>query len=254
MTLPSDADLPGTFGNVADQYALARPGYPGALFAWLAEQAPATDVAWDCAAGSGQASVGLADHFARVIATDASEAQIQQATAHPRIEFRVAGAEASGLPDASVDLVTVAQALHWLPLEPFYSEVRRVSRRGGVIAVWTYHWLTTGDADIDAIVDELALQTLSGYWPAGREHVDNEYADLAFPFDRLDVPEFEMSEPWTPGRLATYLRSWSATARYVAETGVDPVSDVERRISNYWAANEAREVRWPLTVLAGRAA
>lgn len=249
-----DEPVPTTFGTVAASYAQARPGYPDALFDWLATQAPATHLAWDCAAGSGQASVGLAEHFDHVVATDASAGQIEQATAHPRIEYRVAPADGSRLPDASVDLVTVAQALHWLPRDAFYAEVRRVTRPRGVIAVWTYHWLTTGNAQVDAIVDELALSTLDAYWPPGREHVDNEYADLEFPFERIDAPAFEMSATWTRERLVTYLRSWSAASRYLAETGIDPVTAVDRALEPLWPAGEARAVRWPLTVLVGRVA
>lgn len=250
----SDAGVPATFGTVAGSYAQARPGYPDALFDWLAAQAPARHLAWDCAAGSGQASVGLAAHFDHVVATDASAAQIAQAVPLSRIEYRVAPAEDSGLADASVDLITVAQALHWLPLDAFYAEVCRVSRPRALIAVWTYHWLTSGDAGIDAVVDDLALSTLDGYWPSGREHVDNEYADLSFPFERVDAPAFEMTAQWTRERLITYLRSWSATSRFVSETGTDPVVAVDAALAPLWPDDTVRQVRWPLTVLAGRVA
>jgi methylase of polypeptide subunit release factors len=63
------------FAAVSDEYARFRPGYPSSLFDWLAGIAPARDLAWDCATGSGQAAVDLAERFARLIATDASEAQ-----------------------------------------------------------------------------------------------------------------------------------------------------------------------------------
>ena len=72
------------------------------------------------------------------VATDASEEQIRHAQAHPRVEYRVAIAHASGLPPHSADLVTVAQALHWFDLPPFYAEVRRVLRPGGIVAAWCY--------------------------------------------------------------------------------------------------------------------
>lgn len=245
--------VPATFGGVADSYAAARPGYPAGLFAWLADIAPARDLAWDCGCGSGQASVGLADHFARVVATDASAGQIAAAAPHDRIEYRVAPAERSGLPDDSADLVTVAQALHWLPLDAFYAEVRRVARPGAAIAAWSYHWLTTGDERIDDVVDHLATGTLAGYWPAGREHVDNEYADLDFPFTRLDVPRFEMGQRWPLDRLLTYLRSWSSVARYRQAHGIDPVDAVAAELAPLWGdVTTERDVRWPLTILAGR--
>ncbi len=71
-------------------YARGRPGYPPALFEWLAAQALRRDRAWDCATGNGQAARGLATHFKRVIATDASAEQIANAFVHPCIEYRVA--------------------------------------------------------------------------------------------------------------------------------------------------------------------
>ena len=55
--------------------------------------------------------------------------------AHPRVEYRVAPAERSGLPDAAVDLVTLALAAHWFDLPRFYAEVRRVGRPRTAIAL-----------------------------------------------------------------------------------------------------------------------
>src|SRR2546425_12438037 len=110
------------FSSVATRYADFRPHYPAALFDYLATLVPRDSLVWDCAAGNGQAAVDLAARFDRVIATDASREQIASATPHPNVEFRVAPADESGLPDVSVGLLTVAQALHWFDLERFYAE------------------------------------------------------------------------------------------------------------------------------------
>jgi len=254
MTDPTGATrgVPATFGAVAGAYAAARPGYPAGLFAWLADVAPARDLGWDCGCGSGQASIGLAGHFSRVVATDASVEQIAAAVPHEGVEYRVAPAEHSGLADRSIDLVTVAQALHWFALPAFYAEVRRVARPGAVVAAWTYHWPTTGDSAIDEVVDHLATGTLAGYWPPGREHVDNEYADLDFPFTRIEPPPLAMTQEWTLDRLLTYLRSLSSVARYRARHDVDPVDEVADELGSLWGDPAAtRSTRWPLTVLAG---
>jgi ubiquinone/menaquinone biosynthesis C-methylase UbiE len=117
------------FSTVAREYANFRPGYPPALFAWLAEVAPSRDAVWDCGCGSGQASTALAEYFSMVYATDVAPEQVGAAKAHPRVRYAVAPAEKSGLADGSVDLVTVAQALHWFDVETFYAEARRVARR-----------------------------------------------------------------------------------------------------------------------------
>ena len=111
------------FSAASGRYAAYRPDYPAALFEWLAGLCDRHDTAWDCATGSGQAALGLAPHFRRVVATDASAEQVRHAVAHPSIDYRVAQAEDSGLADHSVDLVTVAQAAHWFDLPRFYAEV-----------------------------------------------------------------------------------------------------------------------------------
>ena len=78
-------------------------------------------VAWDCATGNGQATIHLARHFGRVMATDESAEMIAQAPRDPKIEYRVSEAEDSGIAAHSVDLVTVATAIHWFDLRKFYT-------------------------------------------------------------------------------------------------------------------------------------
>jgi len=241
------------FAPVAASYVDFRPHYPPALFAWLATLAPRRDLAWDCAAGSGQASSDLAAHFARVVATDASPAQIDAASPHPRIEYRVAPAEASGLPDASVDLVTVAQALHWFDLTGFYAEVRRVRRPGGVLAVWTYGVLTVAGAEVDALVQRFYHDTVGPYWPPERAHVENGYRSLPFPFVEIAAPPFAMEASWTLPQLLGYFRSWSATGRFAAANGCDPVTLLEEQLAPLWGEEgQGRKVIWPLSLRVGR--
>ena len=241
------------FGGVSRQYVESRPTYPPELFAWVAAQAPASDLAWDCGAGNGQASVALAAHFARVVATDASAGQLAHAEPHPRVEYRQAAAEASGLAAASVALVTVAQALHWFPLPAFHAEVARVLRPGGVIAAWTYGAFTLGLKEAEAIVRAYHYVTCASWWPPERVHVENGYRDLTFPFARLATPAFHMHSQWTLLQVVGFLRSWSATARLAAAEGGDPVAPVERALREVWGdPNRPVDVDWPLTVLAGR--
>ena len=67
------------FSPLAETYARARPRYPDELYAWISSQVPRRELAWDAATGNGQAAVGLARHFARVVATDISPGQIAHA-------------------------------------------------------------------------------------------------------------------------------------------------------------------------------
>lgn len=249
MTTPS----PDHFSRVASAYAASRPSYPDALYAWLADNCRAHDLAWDCATGNGQAAVGLAPLFRRVVATDLSAEQLKLATAAPGVTYRVAPAEASGLDDTSVDLVTVAQALHWFDLERFYSEVRRVSKPAGVIAAWTYGVLHVEGSDVDALAQRFYAETVGDYWPAERSHVEAGYATLPFPFERLETPPFAMELDWSMAQLMGYFRSWSATGRYIAANDRDPVAELEAEMAPLWGEPaKRRRTIWPLTVLAGR--
>lgn len=240
------------FAPVAASYADFRPRYPRELFAWLAARVPRHDLAWDCAAGSGQASVDLAEFFTRVVATDASRAQIDAAVPHPRIAYRVAPAENSGLADAAADLVTVAQALHWFDLAGFYAEVRRVLRPGGVLAVWTYGVLTVAGAEVDALVQHFYHDVVGPYWPPERAHVENGYRALAFPFAEITAPPFAMEASWALPQLLGYFRSWSATGRFAVARGVDPVTELAEQLGPLWGAGELRRVTWPLALRVGR--
>ncbi len=237
------------FGAFADTYAAFRPAYPDALFAWLADHAPDTEHAWDCATGNGQAAVALAAHFDRVTATDASAAQLAHATPHPRVTYRQAPAEASGLGDASADLVTVAQALHWFDRPAFYAEAERVLRPGGLLAVWTYA-LATVSPEVDRVTDVLYRQTLEGYWSPARQQVEDGYAGFDFPFEPVEAPPFAMERAWPLARWVGYLRSWSAAGAYRKATGEDPVP--EAALAEAWGDAATRTVRWPLTLYVRR--
>ena len=127
--MSQDPEHPGfidQFSRVSADYARFRPRYPRELFVWIATLVDCHQLAWDCATGNGQAAIGLADHFAHVEATDASTEQLRHAMPHPHITYRHAQADASGLETASANVVSAAQALHWLPHERFYAEVKRV--------------------------------------------------------------------------------------------------------------------------------
>lgn len=194
----------------------------------------------------------LARWFDRVIATDASAAQIAHAAPAPRVEYRVARAESSGLDPASVDLVAVAQALHWLDHERFYEEVRRVTVPRGVIAAWSYGSCSAGD-DIEPLLRDFEFGTLAPFWNAQRRWVDEHYRTIPFPFAEVTAPAFRMRMIWTLPQFGAYLSSWSAVANYRDANGQDPVSPLLEHIVNHWGPQGAtREITWPLGVRVGR--
>lgn len=240
------------FSKQAGDYARFRPEYPGALFDYLASLAPGRRLAWDCGTGNGQAARGLVERFDRVVATDASPDQLRQATPHDRIEYRVERAEDVRLIAGSVDLVTVAAAVHWFDLEPFYGAVRRVLVPGGVLAVWTYH-MSVIDPAIDPILDDYYYRVLDGFWPDSFRHVVAHYRTLPFAFDEIAAPEFEVRLAWTLERFAGFLNTWSATQRYRDTHGEHPVSLIWPALAAAWGEpDRERLVRWPLYLRVGR--
>ena len=241
------------FSSIARDYAASRPTYPAALFQWLASVAPGRRRAWDCAAGNGQATLELARFFDEVTATDASAAQIGQAPPHPRVRYRAAPAEMSGLPDESVDMIVVAQALHWLDLDGFYAEARRVLVPGGVLAAWCYGLPRLDDPAIDRRLEHFYGTVVGPYWAPERRLVETGYRTLAFPFEALTAPPFEMALDWSLAELAAYVRTWSATDRFRRERGDDPVEPLAAELAPRWGAIDGRRrVRWPLSLRIGR--
>ncbi len=238
------------FSGHAAVYRDARPRYPAALFDWLADQAPSRRLAWDAGCGNGQASVALAGHFERVVATDPSAAQIAHAQLHPHVDYRVEPAEQASLGDACVDLVTVAQALHWFDLEAFHAEVRRVLRPGGLLAEWSYADCTITPA-IDRHKDRL-YHDLGPYWPDERRLVESGYRTLAFPFEPVPAPAFAMHVEWDVDAFLAYLRSWSASQRHLAANGNDAVALAEPAIRDAWGDAPSRAVHWNLHLRCGR--
>ena len=241
------------FSQQAAAYAAYRPHYPDALFDFVAGLTTEHRLALDCGTGNGQAAIGLAPRFERVRATDPSRGQIAHATPCANIEYSVAPAESSGLPAHSVNLVTAAQALHWFRHEAFFTEAKRVLVADGAIAVWGY-----GDPILDTkpLHDTLHAFNrglLENFWPRERRLLLNEYREVPFPFDEVETPRLELEMHWSLPELAGYLRTWSATARYVMDRGTDPVTDVERSLARDWGETEIpRVIRWPLYIRAGR--
>ncbi len=238
------------FSTKAAVYAQARPTYPVALFDRLAALAPHRELAWDCGAGNGQASLGLADHFQHVYATEPSPDQLAQATAHPRVTYAQSAETAPALAKASADLVTAAQAAHWFDRDRFYAEVHRVLRPEGVVALWTYE-LCRVAPDIDAAVFRFYTEVVGPFWPPERRHTETGYREFEFPFAELPFPEFAMQHDWTLAQFATYLRTWSAVTRFSKARGIDPVGALEAELHPLWGP-ASRRIVWPLSGRLGR--
>lgn len=238
-------------GHAAD-YAAARPSYPPALAALLARHAGGRDLALDCGCGSGQLSVLLADHFGRVVATDASAEQIAHAIPTPRVTYVAAPAEHSGLPDHTADLVVAAQAAHWFDLPAFWREVARIAKPGGLVALVSYGSITVSPA-LDPLLRRFHDETLRDYWPAERWLVTGGYRDILFPLPEITLEPVAMTLDWTFGQMLAYLATWSGVKAADRALGTSVLAEVTPGLAAAWGDTEARRtISWPLSVRAAR--
>ncbi|WP_245872899.1 class I SAM-dependent methyltransferase [Deinococcus planocerae] len=128
----------------ADAYAQGRPSYPASLGAWLTERGSLGGTVADVGAGTGLFTRLLLAHGARVVAVEPNpemRAQLAAGLAGEveagRLTVQPGSSEVTGLPAASVSLITAAQAAHWFTPAPTVEEFRRVLTPGGkVLLVW----------------------------------------------------------------------------------------------------------------------
>jgi SAM-dependent methyltransferase len=239
------------FSHSAAGYAAYRPTYPIELVRFLADTVSRKEFAWDCGCGSGQLSKLLAEEFAHVYATDASEKQIENAVHHPQVRYTCASAEASGLGDEVADLIVAAQAAHWFDLPAFYREVRRVGRSGSVIALVAYG-IVKVDEPLDAIIGRFYRDVIGSYWPPERKHVEEGYRSLDFPFTEIRVPDMAMTASWTLPDFIGYVNTWSAVAAMERVLGPEPRARFSHDLGEAWGgAEEKRTIRWPLSLRVG---
>lgn len=233
------------FSNQSTTYRAFRPTYPDALFAYLRTLTKDNDLAWDCGTGNGQAAIGLTRHYKKVIATDPSEQQIANAIQHDQISYRVEKAEQSSLEAHSVDLITVAQALHWFEFDAFYAEVKWVLKPGGVIAAWAYGLPTLPD-EVKAVIRHFHDVVVGEFWQAENNLISKKYTTIPFPFLEIEAPPFFISKMVSLDEVLGHVSSWSATQKFIAAKSYNPVEGLKNDLLQVWGNEEEKEATWKL--------
>jgi len=240
------------FSKQSDLYARYRPTYPKKLYDYIVSFVKEKNIAWDCATGNGQAAVILSDYFKKVIATDISAAQIDKAIKKDNIEYGVCAAESTPFAENTFDLVTVAQAYHWIKWYEFKKEVTRVCKHDAVIAVWVYYNHTTGDKKVDNAIHDFYKNVTGSYWDYERKFVEEMYSTVDFNYELLPVKNFETILEWQREDMIGYISSWSAIQKYIKVNGNSPVPAIEEEIKKIWPEDEMKKVVFPIYLKLGR--
>lgn len=237
--------LKDLFSSQSQDYARYRPAYPPALFEYIYTKVKNFDLAWDCGTGNGQSAIQLSKRFTKVYATDISEQQLDNAELTNNVAYAKEPAERTTLADNSVDLVTVAQALHWFDLPAFYKEVNRVAKIDAVLVAWTYNLLSVNDT-VDAHIHDFYFNALHGYWHIERNYVDTGYANLPFPYTGMDCPQFYIETSWRLEDLIGYLNTWSGLKKFISVNKSNPTDKLREDLRRVWKAEEIKTIKFPL--------
>lgn len=220
------------FSAQAELYAKYRPHYPNELYEFIFEHVHVFDKAWDCATGNGQVASVLSHRFDKVFGTDISQQQLSEAATQPNIEYRIGSAESSGL-EEKVDLITVAQAIHWFKIEGFYQEVKRLAKPHTVLAYWGYELMTINET-VDPLILHFYNNTLDGFWDPERKFLENAYKDINVPLHDVKRKLFTYQVDWSIDQLTGYLSSWSSVQKYIKKHHINPVDSLRKEIKPLW--------------------
>lgn len=239
------------FSSHSQHYQEARPRYLYAVVQEILQHVPSCSFAWDCGAGSGQFTQLLAPYFDAVVATDISEAQLKQAPYFENVSYQVQQAEKTTLLAQSVDLITVAQAVHWFNFDAFYAEVSRVLKPSGVLAVVGYGLIHVEDKTLHQLIHHVYFETLKDYWDAERRYIDEGYRTIPFPLNEIATPTLTLKYQWTATQLLKYLSTWSAVAHYQQKNGYHPLVEVAEYLKDH---DQELDVEFPVLLRIGKLA
>jgi SAM-dependent methyltransferase len=240
------------FSAQSELYVRYRPTYPQQLYEYLSSLVNGRDLVWDCGTGNGQAARDLKSYFKKVIATDPSEQQIRNCTALTGVDYRVERSEESSLETGSADLITIATALHWFDFDKFYSEAKRVLKDDGIIAAWGYSWSSINE-EIDKVMRHFHNDVVGEFWQHENRLLEKEYTTIPFPFVEIAAPRFKCEKQMNLEEFIGYLKTWSATQRFLNHYEYDPTIKLRNELLELWGDPDHKHtVSWNLTLRVGR--
>ena len=158
------------------------------------------------------------------------------------------------LPDNSVDLITVAQAIHWFDFDKFYTQVKKVLKTNGIIAVWAYG-IPTINEELDKIIKNFHDNIVGEFWLPENRLIEKEYLTIPFPFDEIKTPDFFIKRLVTLSETLGHLRSWSATQKYIDKYNENPIEHLSQKLQEHWKDIETKkEITWKLILKLGKIA
>jgi ubiquinone/menaquinone biosynthesis C-methylase UbiE len=241
------------FSSHAADYAKFRPTYPRALLEYIASFAEQKELAWDCATGNGQAALLLVNFFKKVYATDLSQQQIDSATSHPRIVYSVSPAEHTPFANDSFDLITIAQAYHWVNHELFAQEAKRVGKQNGIVAVIGYNLFRSSNKEVTKLIHDFYHNVTDPYWEPERKYVEELYQNTRFDFEEQNVKKtFKMQTRWSVQHVEGYINTWSAIKKFIKQNGFNPVDELIEEVKKVWGNQEIVEFDFPLGLRIGK--
>ena len=240
------------FSEQSKNYSKFRPHYPKELFEYIISFVDEKEKAWDCATGNGQAATALANYFETVVATDISNQQLEQAIQKYNIIYQKAPAESTPFNENEFDLITIAQAYHWLNWKNFHQEATLVAKPGAVIAAWCYFSLHTEDEKLNDLYNHFYSKIIGDYWDAERKFVDEQYQTVDFDFAPLPEKQFTTEMEWTKEQFIGYLDSWSSVQKYKKINNTSPLFLITNDLNSLWNDEETKKVSFPIALRLGR--
>lgn len=231
------------FSAIAKEYDKGRIEYPLKLYSFLAHQCTNFQCAWDCATGSGQAAIKLANVFEKVVATDISKELLELAPEHPKISYHSAPAENSKIKSSSIDLITIGQAYHWFEFDPFWEEAIRVLKPDGVVAILGYLWPET-NPEVDGVLERFK-QEIQSHWPERSILLHEGYQSIYSPLTEISSPKFQIQTKWSLEEYLSHLKSWSGNRYFEESTKRNAIEELKEDFKLAWGKG-TKKVKWPL--------